>query len=193
MRTIDNYENVQATSGTFSKPTAGGYCIEILAVKDVPLNQQTGKGDYLKIEYDICKGDFAGYYTKQNERFGGDWFANFIRSYKQSCEGMFKHFINCVEASNSGYKWDWNENGLVHKYVGVVLGEEEYRKNNGDIGVKLVVKEIKTVEDIANGNFKVPAIKKLQGGTVAQTSAPAFEPNSMADFVTIDDGDILPF
>lgn len=192
MRKIYNYENVQATSGTFNKPTAGGYCIEILAVKDVPLDQQTGKGDYLKIEYDICKGEFAGYYTKQYERFCGDWFANFIRSYKQSCEGMFKHFINCVEASNSGYKWDWNENGLVHKYVGVVLGEEEYRKNNGDVGVKLVVKEIKTVEDIANGNYKVPAIKKLQGETATQTNAIPLDASSMADFVPICDDDV-PF
>ena len=161
MRKINDFENVQPSTGDFSKPTAGGYCIEILDVTDIPLDATTGKGDYLRINYDICKGDFAGYYTKQNERFGGDWFASFIRSYKESAAGMFKHFINCVEESNAGYKWAWYEKSLVHKYVGVVLGEEEYRKNNGEIGVKLVVKEIKTVEQISNGDFKIPAVKKL--------------------------------
>ncbi len=161
MRKIENFETVQATTGEFNKPTAGGYCIEILAVKDVPMNAQTGKGDYLKIDYDICHGEFAGYYTKQNEKFGGDWFANFIRSYKESAAGMFKHFINCVEESNAGFKWSWDENSLIHKFVGVVLGEEEYRKKDGTIGTKLVVKDIKTINQILKGEFKIPTTKKL--------------------------------
>lgn len=162
MKKIENFEEVKATSGTFSRPTAGGYCVEILAVKDVPVDPNTGKGDYLKIDYDICKGEFAGYYTKQNEKFGGDWFANFIRSYKEKAAGMFKHFINCVEESNTGYTWNWDEKSLVGKYVGVVLGEEEYRKSNGEIGVKLVVRDVKTVDQIEQGDFKTPSIKKLQ-------------------------------
>lgn len=184
MKAINNFENVQATTGEFNRPTAGGYCIEILAVKDVPMNEQTGKGDYLKIDYDICHGEFAGYYTKQNEKFGGDWFANFIRSYKESAAGMFKHFINCVEESNAGYKWAWDENSLVHKYVGVVMGEEEYRKRDGSVGVRLVVKDIKTTEQILSGDFKVPAIKKL-----AETATTAPAPN----FVEIGSMDDLPF
>ena len=134
MRAINNFENVQASTGEFSRPTAGGYCVEILAVKDVPMDANTGKGDYLKIEYDICYGDFAGYYSKQHERFGGDWFASFIKSYKEKALGMFKHFTNCVEESNAGYKWNWDEKSLVHKYIGVTLQEEEYRKNDGCIG-----------------------------------------------------------
>lgn len=188
MRAINNFENVQATTGEFPKPTAGGYCIEILAVKDVPMNAQTGKGDYLKIDYDICRGEFAGYYTKQNEKFGGDWFANFIRSYKETAAGMFKHFINCVEESNTGYKWAWDEKSLVHKFVGVVLGEEEYRKNNGEIGVKLVVKDIKTIHQIASGDFKVPAIKKL----AENASAPSYGSVPTPNFEDITDSD-LPF
>ena len=184
MRAINNFENVQASTGEFARPTAGGYCIEIVGVKDVPMNPQTGKGDYIKIDYDICHGDFKGYYTKQNERFGGDWFANFIRSYKETAAGMFKHFINCVEESNAGYKWNWDEKSLVHKYVGVVMGEEEYRKRDGSIGVKLVVKDIKTTEQIMNRDFRVPSIKKL-----AESSAFSSSPN----FVPIDDADDLPF
>jgi hypothetical protein len=68
--------------------------------------------------------------------------------------------------------------------VGVVLGEEEYRKSNGDIGVKLVVKDIKTTEQILKGDFKVPAIKKL-AENAAQTSVPKWE-----EIGTMDD---LPF
>lgn len=188
MRAINNFENVQATTGEFRRPTAGGYCIEILNVEDVPLNEQTGKGDYLRIDYDICHGEFAGYYTKQNERFGGDWFANFIRSYKESAAGMFKHFINCVEESNAGYKWAWDEKSLVNKYVGVVLGEEEYQKKDGTIGTKLVVKDIKTTEQILKGEFKIPAIKKL----AENASAPSYSSVPTPNFEDITDSD-LPF
>lgn len=185
MKAINNFENVKATTGEFAKPTAGGYCIEILSVEDVPLDSNTGKGDYLKIEYDICHGEFMGYYTKQHERWGGEWYASFIRSYKDSAAGMFKHFINCIESSNIGYKWDWKEQGLKGKFVGVVLGEEEYQKKDGSIGTKLVVKDIKTLEQILNGEFKVPAIKKLDSSQIQTKTEPSFVP--------IDNDEELPF
>jgi hypothetical protein len=184
MRAINNFENVQATTGEFNKPTAGGYAIEIINVVDVPMDEKTGKGDYLKIDYDIFNGEFRGYYTKQNEKFGGEWFATFYRSYKDSAAGMFKHFTNCVEASNMGYKWAWDEKSLVGKFVGAVMGEEEYRKKDGSIGVRLVIKEIKTIDEIATGDFKIPALKKLKEDT-AFSNAPKFE--------TLDNDDDLPF
>lgn len=161
MKPIENYNDVKAQSGDFERPQAGGYCIEILKVEDIPIDPKTGKGDYLKIFFDICHGDFAGYYTKQHERFGGEYYTSFIKSYKEKALGMFKHFTNCVEESNQPYKWDWNEQGLVGKFLGVTLQEEEYLKNDGSIGTRLRVKDIKTCEDIIEGNFKIPPIKKL--------------------------------
>ena len=44
MKRIENYETVQASSGEFARPTAGGYICKIVDVEDVPLNEQ-GKGD----------------------------------------------------------------------------------------------------------------------------------------------------
>lgn len=160
MKPINNYENVQASTGEFARPSAGGYICKIMDVEDVPMNEQ-GKGDYLRIEYDIADGDFKGYYKEQNDRWGGNWNASFIRSYKEKALGMLKHFTNCIEQSNAGYEWDWNEMGLIGKVVGLVLGEEEYKNNAGEIKTKLIVSQIKTVEEIKNGNFKVPAPKKL--------------------------------
>lgn len=184
MKIIENYENVQASSGEFARPTAGGYICKIIDVEDVPMNEQ-GKGDYLRIEYDIADGEFKGYYKEQNDRWGGNWNASFIRSYKEKALGMLKHFTNCIEQSNAGYAWDWNEKGLIGKFVGLVLGEEEYKNNAGEIKTKLVVSQVKTVEDIKNGNFRIPAPKKL-----------AVE-NSASDFPTftaVDDPlDDLPF
>ena len=184
MKVIENYQNVQASSGEFAKPTAGGYICLITNVEDVPMNAQ-GKGDYLRIEYDIAEGDFKGYYKEQFDRWSGNWNASFIRSYKEKALGMMKHFTNCIEQSNAGYVWDWNEKGLVGKFVGLVLGEEEYKNSAGEIKTKLVVNQVKTVEDIKNGNFKIPAPKKL---AVEHSS------NNTADFTPVEDlMDDLPF
>lgn len=184
MKAINNYESVQASSGEYAKPKAGGYVAKILDVNDIPLDATTGKGDYLKIDYDICEGELAGYYNELNKKFGGDWFANFIRSYKEKALGMFKHFMNCVEESNAGFSWDWNEKELIGKKVGVVLQEEEYRKNDGSVGVRLKVQGIKTVKQILDGDFKVPETKKLN----RPAGAPAH------DFELLDSGaDVLPF
>lgn len=188
MKAIKNYESVQATSREYAKPTAGGYVIGILNAVDVPLDANTGKGDYLKVFYDIAEGDFKYYYTEQNKKFGGDYFINFIKSYKEKALGMFKHFTNCLEESNAGYKWDWNEKGLKGRLLGVVLGEEEYEKNDGSIGVRLYVKDIKTVEQIRNGDFKVPELKKIERKENSDTS----DLNDLSSFeeITTDD---LPF
>ena len=183
MKKIENYENVQAISGDFARPTAGGYICKIIDVEDVPMNAQ-GKGDYLRIEYDIADGEFKGYYKEQNDRWGGNWNASFIRSYKEKALGMLKHFTNCIEQSNAGYEWDWNEKGLIGKFVGLVLGEEEYKNSAGEIKTKLVVSQVKTVEDIKNANFKVPAPKKL---AVENSS------NDFAEFTPINNDDTLPF
>lgn len=184
MRVIANYDEIKASSGEFERPGNGGYVLEIVAVTDVPYNAQTGKGDYLKIDYDIAVGDFKGYYTAQNERFGGKWFANVIKSYKEKALGMFKHFTNCVEESNPGFKWNWREQDLVGCRFGATLQEEEYEKNDGSVGTRLIVKNIKTVKQIMDGEFKVPTTKKLD----KPVSAPA------SDFVMLDDPDFqLPF
>ena len=183
MRVIENYENIQASSGEFAKPSPGGYILKVVSVEDVTLNPQTGKGDYLRINYDIAIGDFEGYYTAQNERFGGKWPANVIKSYKENALGIFKHFINCVEESNPGFKWNWQEDKLIGCRFGATLREEEYEKQDGSIGTRLIVKDIKTVKQIMDGDFKVPTTKKME-----RTAAP------VSDFAVIENStDDLPF
>ncbi len=184
MKVIENYESIEASSGEFAKPSNGGYVLEIVSVEDVPMNAQTGKGDYLRICYDIAQGDFKGYYKAQNERFGGGkWYASVIKSYKEKALGMFKHFTNCVEESNPGFKWNWREQDLVGCRFGATLQEEEYEKQDGSVGVRLVVKDIKTVKQIMDGDFKVPVTKKLERAVVAPAS----------DFSVLTDSDPLPF
>lgn len=187
MKQINNFENVQATTGEFAKLSTGGYICKITLVDDVSFDASTNKGDYLKIEYDIAVGEFKDYYKEQYEKFGNFWGGTFFRSYKEKALGMFKHFIDCVEKSNAGFVWTWDEKTLMGKFVGLVLGEEEYENSNGEIKTRLYVSQVKTVEEIKNGDFKVPELKKIKKITPAPSvSAP--------DFTVLDDTDDgIPF
>ena len=60
------------------------------------------------------------------------------------------------------------------KRIGVVLGEEEYRKEDGTVGTRLYVAAVRSVKAIQDGDFKVPALKKL--GSPNQPAAPAPAP-----------------
>jgi hypothetical protein len=50
------------------------------------------------------------------------------------------------------------------------MQEEEYTKKDGSIGMRLKVKDIKTVEQIRKGDFKIPPIKKVEQSTSASAT-----------------------
>ena len=152
MTTIPNWDNIQESGSKRIK--AGGYICKINSVKDVTDKQ------YLLVELDVADGEFAKYYEEMMAQ-KGFWGLKHFASYKEKAQGLFKHFISCVEKSNSNYKFDFNESTLVNKFVGIVLGFEEYIGNDGAIKQRVKVVDILPVEDIKNGNFEIPELKKL--------------------------------
>lgn len=176
MKPINNWNDVKSSDSDFRRPEAGGYICEIIRATDVP------DKEYIYLEYDIAEGEFKGHWQEIAEKFGW-WGGDFYRSYKESALGMFKGFIDSVEGSNEGYKWNWEERSLEGKRIGIVLGEEEYIKNDGSVGTRLKVRSTKKVQDIKDQRFRIPKMKKLEGGQNAESSVPA-------GFVESDD---LPF
>ncbi|MBQ0165361.1 MAG: hypothetical protein KBS75_09235 [Bacteroidales bacterium] len=155
MKSIPDWENVKP-SADFSALPAGGYVAKIVAVTD------NEKKEYLDIVFDIAEGPEAG-------RFSDDWgkehpYAHhFIRSYKNDAKvlGMFKSFTNAVEESNSGYSWTFKEQTLVGKLIGIVVGYEEYDNDRGERKTRTYVKSLKTVQQIREGDYTVPDLKRL--------------------------------
>lgn len=165
MKSLD-MTNVTASGEGYESPKAGGYICKIVSVMDVPLNKETGKGDYLLINFDIADGKFKNYYKDMQERLNADWWGgHYIRSYKEKALPMFKRFCECVSKSNGGYVFDskinTDEQSLVGKYVGILFGEEEYETNSGEVKTRLYVVREYSVEQIKAGKFKIPEIKKL--------------------------------
>lgn len=187
-----NWDNVQEAA-EYERPTPGAYIARIVNVEDHE------DKEYLKIEYDFAEGKFKGYYAElyKSKAF---WGGNFIRSYKEKALPFFKAFKTCLEASNRGYFFDEERlDEMINKKLGIVLGEEEYRKNDGGIGQRLYVAQVRTIKAIETGDFKVPDLKKLTpSAETAAYSAPAGYGATPAGFGTGfaelsgDDGE-LPF
>lgn len=157
MKQID-FSNIQE-AGESRKVKAGGYICQITSVEDDP------DKEYLKIEYDIAEGDFKGYY-KELADSRGFWAGRYIRSYKPKALPFFKRMCSAIAKSNPGFVFDGgsvnsDEKTLVGKLVGLVLAEEEYMANDGDVKTRLYVYSECAVSDIKNGKFKVPDMKKL--------------------------------
>lgn len=199
MKAINGYNAAKESTGDFEKLPAGGYVCKITKVEDVE------NKEYLKITFDIYEGEYRGWYREQRERlaengFDSSYVGTTLRSYKQSALGFFKAFISAVDASNGTKFGPYVEQGLdeqklVGALVGFVIGYEEYErtkgKKAGSIGQREKVFYVKPVDKIRFGDFKVPELKKLEGGSQAVSNADA----SSDPFAALDDVDEsgLPF
>ena len=175
-----NWNNVQEAT-TFERPGPGGYICGILGAEDIP------DKEYIACQYDIIEGDFKNYYRDRTTR-NPDWdLPVFRKSYKEKALGFFKRFLTAVQNSNPGYTFKNDERTLRGKKIGLVFGEEEYRRNDGEIGIRLVVTDFVSVDDIKNGKFKVQKRKPLKETTMDITP-PAVDYEEITD-----DEEDLPF
>ncbi len=179
-----NWDEVQEQQpGEFNGPAPGGYIAKIVTVSD----DETKK--CLRIEWDFADGEYKGANaeTFNRARF---WPTPLFRSYKPNAQGFFKAFKTSVEASNRGYTFRNDPPSLEGKLMGVVLGEEEYLKGNGETGKRLYVYQVRSVKAIQDGDFEAPKLKRLPAGQ-ASTSEPAGQQFRPVD--PLDDDDDLPF
>lgn len=164
MEKLQGYDEAQAITGEYEKLEAGGYICKIVNAKEEI--SRSGK-KMLVIALDILEGDKKDFFrNKFNENASPDkkWPAGGI--YRQMLEGeksagFLKGLMTSLEASNEGFKWDWDEKKLKDLKCGAIFGEEEYEKMDGSIGTSTKVKFIRTIKSIQDGNFKVPELKRI--------------------------------
>lgn len=149
-------------AGEFKSVTAGAYICKICAVEDVP------DKEYLKVSYDIAQGEFAGYYTDtRKEHPDWSWSGAYVKSYKTKALPMLKRFCSAVSKSNGNFVFDAgavnsDEQTLVGKKLGLVLAEEEYYSNSGELRTRLYVAREFPIDKL--NEQKIPAVKTVDGG-----------------------------
>lgn len=147
---IENWNEIKE-SGDSKMLQPNGYVVKITDVKD---NQEK---KYLEIQFDIAQGEFKAYFEQLMAQHGF-WGGKYCASYSDKAQNLFKRFISCVERSNAGYTFNFDETTLKGKYVGMTITQEEYIKQSGATGKRTKVVKIYDVSDIEQGNFKVPEL-----------------------------------
>ena len=191
MEKIEGYETAQALTGEFERLKPGGYICKIIAAKE----EKSKSGNrMLTLALDIDEGEYKGFFMKRfdelkKERKDPNDEVKYPNAaiYHQMLEGndkavgFLKGLITSLEASNTKFKWNWDEKKLVGLRCGAIFGEEEYEKLDGSVGVSCKVKFIRTTKCIQENNFKIPELKKLP------------ERGDAAEFSGAADNDDLPF
>ena len=160
-----NYDSTPAYDGSFEQMTPGGHICTITGAR---VENNFGS-EQLVLAMDVQEGSkYDGYYARLfKDRANGNpnakWpcvFRQFTLTSDGDCSPYFKGLIKCVEESNLGYKWNWDENTLRNKMIGVIFREEEYEAQDGSIKTTIRPAFIRTVARIREG-VDVPEIKRL--------------------------------
>ena len=194
MKPTADYANARAFTGENERLAVGGHvCIIRAARCEI---SRSGK-EMLVLYFDINEGsEFDGFYKRRFDRMkAGNSEAKWPGVYyavSTNDDGdtspMFKGLITCIEDSNDGYKWNWNETSLNGKHVGFNFGEEEYEhRASGEIRTSVKPMFPATVARVREGLIP-PAIKRLNKS--GKPNASALAQNKA--FSQVDD-DELPF
>jgi hypothetical protein len=140
----------------------GGYLLELISAEV----KAYGWGSVLVIRFDIAEGPYRGYFagnyraqTGEEKRWKGT-----KRFYLPAGDGseqdnrdmsILKTAMEAVEASNPGYKWDWDESSLAGKTVGAVFNNKEY-EIGGRRGFYTSCHSFRPAEAIQSGNYRIP-------------------------------------
>lgn len=194
------YEAAEAsTGGDFKRMGAGAYVVQVQAVRTRGTDPYKGAVDYIrdnhyvKLIYDVVEGEhawrFSDDYWTPEER---DYAHCFYLSWKNL--GAFKGAIQAIDESNPGFDGfaaaDAEQWGLfIGKKFGIVVGEKEYIANDGSLKTKLDFPRIKSVQDIHDGRFRVPELKKLEGAVSSTNSGGG----GQGEQVPLDVYDDIPF
>ena len=156
------YDEAQSF-GEFETLPAGGY--KCLIKKVVCEKSQNGK-EFLKIGFDIAEGQYKDFYqrkfendTREEKKWSGVWTV-FTEGYDPGTTNpKFKGLITSVEASNDKFKFNFDEQTLVNKKVGIVFREEDFEGFDGQVHTS--VKPFFAVSYEKAEEAKIPNKKEL--------------------------------
>ena len=196
------YNNVPTIMpGEFTLLPAGGYVCKIFHAE---LKKSKAGNDMLVLLIDVEEGQFANTFRSAFARLKDSNPSNWDSSgiYRQLVydhsgnviSPFFKGLLTCIQKSNPNFSLNlsnFNPFDLRGKLCGFIFAQEEYSPKNstGIVRIRSFAKFPRTVDDIRNGNFTVPDLKKLP---VSNSSTPAPDPNDPFAGTPIDPSD-TPF
>ena len=161
---IKQYNGYKAekTSGPREQLPAGGYVAKIISAK---VESYTW-GERLAIAYDVLEGEYAGFFKKDydnNPNEDKKWrgvlrltvptdAADTMNDWNRR---KFNNFTACLEESNPGYHWDWDETKLRGMGIGMLVRDREWEMN-GRTGWATEACDTACIEAVRAGKFRTP-------------------------------------
>ena len=195
MKAYDGFESKKDYGDGLGRLPAGNYVGKIKSAKVEDYNW----GSVLIIAFDIIEGEYAGFFQKAFDADTSD-----TKKWKGTCritipqggsqyfaseKRNFENAIACIEESNKGYHWDWNEAKLKGKTAGFRFRDKEFKNMLGEIVEFTECLNIVTADDVRTGKAKLLKPKKL-----AEYEKPEILSAPKTDDLEIIDGyDDLPF
>jgi hypothetical protein len=169
MQRIENWNEIEAKGMEDFKALPIGAYECIIRKAEVYTNIKTGKESF-KVEVDIASGEYKGYFQKRfdnNNNSTKTWDNNSTRylAFEGDNTAYFKGFITCVENSNPGYTWDWDETKLTGKRVCGVYQYEEYEKQDGSRAVKVRLSKFRSLDKMKESNDNLNDSVRLLNGS----------------------------
>lgn len=174
MKKFNDYETTQSYSNSEKLPV-GGYVLKIANVRYE--EGQNGTSDRIQLMFDIAEGDQKDFFRKQYESQTSEdkkWKGT-VAIYVPTDDGSerdgwtkksFKTIMENFEASNPGYTWNWDENSLKGNLIGGIFVDTYTVIDGKEVKyVSLAPKNIRAVDCIRSGNFKMPEAIYKNGAT----------------------------
>lgn len=179
MKATYNGFEAKKNSNFAQLPPPGAYIGEIQGVKLEDSYDKTRQVIVLMLE--ITDGEYAGQYHKvfeeQRNSFGNDVkyrgtlrLTPFIEGDEMWVKNRFEGNIWCIQQSNNGYHWDWDETKLKGKKVGFSVRENSYIGRDGQQKTTTEIAQLEPVDDVRDGRVKLLK-PRVQKGTTATASA----------------------
>lgn len=166
MEKINNWNEVEAKGMEDFKSLPIGAYECVIKEANVHENNETKKKTF-RVAVDIASGDYKNYYQNRydsNNNSDKKWDNNATRylAFEGDNIAYFKGFITCVENSNPGYTWDWDETKLVGKKICGVFQYEEYENQDGKKGVKVRLNKFRSLDKMKE-IFVSDSVRLLNG------------------------------
>lgn len=196
IRRPNNWNEVQEFADRPKLPLGAYVCKVKKAVV-----QNNSYGDQLCILFDIAEGEHKGFYdeefklnTQKDKKWKGVlrvWIPKDDGSEKDELtKRAFKGVVTSFEKSNPGYVWNWDENSLAGKMIGVLFRDEEW-EYNGKHGWAVRPFRALSVDTVRNGEYTIPEEKPLKNKDSGFDGFTSYGSNQ--SFTELEDDGELPF
>lgn len=198
---IKQYNGAKAEkTTTVAALPAGGYVAKIMGAEV----KEYEWGEQLIVSLDIAEGEHKDHFAKEyraNTNEDRKWKGVYrvripdeSNQYFNSQQRTFNNLIYCLEESNKGYHFDWDEKKLKGKMLGVLYRDKEW-EYQGKTGWTTECCAVTDVDAIRKNDFKMPkpkplANKPMMSGNGVELLKNMADAETKIEFITDDD---LPF